>query len=120
MPPAIVTQNAVERSRSESSLRWTSAAPSARSEKTSTRLAKTSASMARPYSPGVSSRATTIAPANRISCSATCEPPVHATPRLTRECISAVAAIEPTVSASHRGRASPLGSDAAWARGDDA
>ena len=47
--------------RSLSVLRWISAAPSARSEKTITRLANTSASAARPYSSGVSRRATAIA-----------------------------------------------------------
>ena len=47
-PVKIVIQNAVLRSSSVSTLRCTSAAPSARSEKTRTRLVKTKASVARP------------------------------------------------------------------------
>ena len=47
-PAPIDIQNAVARSSSVRFLRWITAAPSARSEKTSTRLANTSASAARP------------------------------------------------------------------------
>jgi hypothetical protein len=45
----------------------------------------------------VSSRATAIAPAIRITWAEICDPLVHATPRLTRECISPVGAITTTV-----------------------
>ena len=65
-PAPMEIQNAVDRSCSVMVLRCTRAAPSARSENTSTRLAKTSASIARPYSDGVSRRATKMAPAVRM------------------------------------------------------
>ena len=83
-PLPTVSQNAVQRSSSLSVLRCTRAAPKARSEKTSTRLAKTSAAAARPYSPGVSRRAMTIATTNRVSCSMTWDAPTQARPRVTR------------------------------------
>ena len=51
-PPASIVQKAVLRSCSVRVVRWSSAAPSAMSEKMSTRLENTSARAARPYSVG--------------------------------------------------------------------
>jgi hypothetical protein len=59
VPIAALVQKAVDRSASVISSRWTSAAPSAKSESTNTRLEKTSAIAASPRSLGVSRRART-------------------------------------------------------------
>src|SRR5829696_2983925 len=91
-PAPMVIQNAVQRSCSLISGRCTSAAPSARSENTSTRLEKTSASMARPYSSGTSRRATAIAPAVRMTWRTICAAPAQPRPRETRPCIPPVGA----------------------------
>ena len=83
-PLTTVIQKAVQRSSSVSVFRCTRAAPKARSEKTSTRLANTRAAAARPYSDGVSRRAMTIATTRRVSCSVTWDAPTQARPRVTR------------------------------------
>ncbi len=79
-----VTQNAVLLSSSLSFLRWISAAPSARSLNTRTRLANTSARAARPYSAGVSRRATAMAASARVTCRPTCDPTTQPSPPSTR------------------------------------
>ena len=66
-PLPTVIQNAVFLSFSVSVLRWMSAAPRARSENTMTRLEKTMARAARPYSSGVSRRAMATATTARVT-----------------------------------------------------
>jgi hypothetical protein len=66
-PAATPIQKVVERSRSVKLGRWTSAAPSARSEKTRTRLEKIRAMPASPKSRGERRRAITTATAIRES-----------------------------------------------------
>ena len=82
-PRATLVQKAVEQSSWVSDRRWTSAWPSARSEKMNTKLVKTSTIPARPYSWGARIRASTIATARRVSWIETCAVPFHARPRTT-------------------------------------
>jgi hypothetical protein len=82
-PTATLTQNTVERSRSVIRARWTRAAPRDRSEKMKTRLEKTRTSAARPYSSGVSRRASTMPTTTRDPCFTRIERIFHANPWTT-------------------------------------
>jgi hypothetical protein len=73
VPAAMLVQNAVARSTSESSLRCTIAAPSARSEKTRASVEKTITMLARPKSRGDSSRASRTATIMRPNWPTICD-----------------------------------------------